>query len=181
MPDPSVSEALKEAYVVAPDAEVILHMLELRHPSFIDEDGNPDSIWLTLNEEDIAATLEAGAPVKGGQTVTFRSYPFQFRLAPIENTAAQQLELAIDNVDRRIIQNLDLAMASAAKIEMCYRPYLASDLSEPQMDPPPTFTLSDVTADSLTVRGRARVGINLNIKFPREVYTAVKFPALIGQ
>src|SRR6478672_6481090 len=124
MPDPSISDALKEAYAVAPDDETILHMLELRHPSFVDEAGNPDSIWLTLNEEDIAATLEDGAPVKGGETVTFLSFPFQFRLAPIENTAAQELELAIDNVDRRIVENLDLAMASATKIEICYRPYL---------------------------------------------------------
>jgi hypothetical protein len=181
MPDPSVSEALKEAYAVAPDDEVIIHTLELRHPNFVDEEGNPDSIWVTTNEEDIAATLEVGAPVKGGETVTFLSFPFQFRLAPIENSAAQELELAIDNVDRRIIQNLDLAMASATKIEMCYRPYLASDLSEPQMDPAPTYTLSQAKADGLTVRGRARVGINLNVKFPREVYTAAKFPALIGQ
>jgi hypothetical protein len=181
MPDPSVSDALKEAYAIAPDTALIHDTLELRHPLFIDEEGNPDSIWITTNVEPVTATLEEAAPVKGGQVVTFVSFPFQFALAPIENSAAQDLELAIDNVDRRIIENLDLAMASATKIEICYRPYLESDLSGPQMDPPPTFTLSQVKADALTVRGRARVSINLNVSFPRRLYTAVEFPALIGQ
>src|SRR5689334_19309549 len=144
MPDPSVQAALKEAYSVAPSDEVIIHGLELRHPSFTDEDGNPDSIWVTTNEKDVTATLEAGAPLHGGEAVTFTSFPFRFRLAPIENTATQELELAIDNVDRRLIENLDAAMAYGSKIQMCYRPFLASDLSTPQMDPPPVFTLSNV-------------------------------------
>src|SRR5689334_300949 len=144
MPDPSVEAALKEAYAVAPADEVINHTLELRHPAFTDEAGNPDSIWVTTNEDDVTATIEASAPLHGGEAVTFLSFPFRFRLAPIENNATQELELAIDNVDRRIVQNLDAAMAYGSKIQMCYRPFLASDLSTPQMDPPPVFTLSNV-------------------------------------
>lgn len=181
MPDPSVEQALKEAYATAPSDEVIIHTLELRHPAFTDDAGNPDSIWVTTNEVDVEATIEDDAPVRGGEAVTFLAFPFRFRLAPIENTAVQELELAIDAVDRRIIENLDAAASFGAKIQICYRPYLSSDLSEPQMDPPPEFTLSSVKADSLSVTGRCRVDIDLDGAFPRRIYTAAEFPALIGQ
>ena len=40
MPDTTLSEALKEAYASAPSDVVLLHTLELRHPSFVDEQGN---------------------------------------------------------------------------------------------------------------------------------------------
>lgn len=181
MPDPSVTLAMKEAYTLAPADEVIIHTLELRHPAFTAENGSPDSIWVTVEENAVAATIEAAAPVRGGQVVTFVSFPFRFRLAPIENSAGQELEVAIDNVDRRIVENLDAAAAYGAKIQMCYRPYLASDLTAPQMDPPPVYTLSQVKVDPLTVTARARIDIDLNGAFPRHLYTATEFPALLGQ
>lgn len=40
MPDTTLSEALKEAYASAPSDVILLHTLELRHPSFVDEQGN---------------------------------------------------------------------------------------------------------------------------------------------
>ena len=181
MPDPSVSAALKEAYAVAPSNDVTIHTLELRHPSFVDEAGNPDSIWVTTNEENVTATIEADAPVRGGTAAPFVSFPFRFRLAPIENSARQELEMAIDNVDRRIVENLDLAATSAVQIVMCYRPFLASDLDGPQMDPPPTFTLSNVKVDPLSCTARAKVDVDLDGAFPNRNYTAAEFPALIGQ
>ena len=41
MTDNTLSEALKEAYASAPSNVILLHTLELRHPSFVDENGNP--------------------------------------------------------------------------------------------------------------------------------------------
>ena len=181
MPDPSVSAALAEAYAVAPSDKVNIHTLELRHPAFLNDAGDPDSIWVTTNGADVVATIEAAAPVRGGEAVSFVSYPFRFRLAPIENTASQELEMAIDAVDRRIIENLDLAAAYGAKIQMCYRPFLSDDLDGPQMIPPPVFTLSNVRVDPLTCTARARIDIDLGGAFPNRNYTAAEFPALIGQ
>ena len=45
MPDPALSEAIREAYAAAPADVVILHTLELRHPAFGDDDGNPSKKW----------------------------------------------------------------------------------------------------------------------------------------
>lgn len=181
MPDPSVTAAMKEAYAIAPSDEVVIHTLELRHPSFVDDDGNPDSIWVTTQNDDVVATIEAAAPVKGGLAVTFRHFAFSFQLAPIMPGQSPTLQLRIDAVDARIVENLDLAIVLPTKIVMCYRPFLSSDLSAPQMDPPPTYTLSDVKVETLTVTAQARTGIDLNAAFPRRVYTAKEFPALIGQ
>lgn len=176
-----MSDAIKEAYATAPTDDVVIHTLELRHPSFVDDDGNPNSIWVTTQNDDLVATIEADATVKGGQDVTFRHFAFKFQLAGIAPGQTPTLQLSIDGVDRRIVENLDLAITQPTKIVMCYRPYLASDLSEPQMDPPAAYTLSSVKVDAMTVTGEARDGIDLNGAFPRKVYTAAEFPALIGQ
>ena len=37
MPDPTLSEAIQEAYAHAPTDAIILHTLELRHPDFRDD------------------------------------------------------------------------------------------------------------------------------------------------
>ncbi len=52
MPDTTLSEALKEAYASAPSDVILLHTLELRHPSFVDEQGNTLDV-LTVGESDL--------------------------------------------------------------------------------------------------------------------------------
>ncbi|HZP98550.1 MAG TPA: DUF1833 family protein [Reyranella sp.] len=172
---------MREAIAMAPSDEVVLHTIELRHPLFVDDDGNPDSIWVVLNETDIVATVEAGAPVKGGTAVTFRAFSFQFSPPGVDTTPSIEFEVTIDNVDSSIVENLDLAVTDSNKIVMCYRPYLDSDLSEPQMLPPPTFVLSEVKVDVFQVRARARIDIDLRGAFPRRLFTAAEFPGLINQ
>lgn len=175
MPDPSVSEALAEAYALAPADEVILHTLEIRHPSFT------DSIWVVRNTENILATIEAGAPVRGGEEIEFIGLPFEFSLPDITPGATPEIELQIDNVDRTIMEHLDLAVSSSAKIIVVYRPFLSGDLSEPQMDPPPSFELSDIRVDAMKVTARARTSIDLQGAFPRRLYTARDFPGLVDR
>lgn len=181
MPDPSVSDALAEAYALAPGDEIVLHTLEVRHPAFVDADGNPDSIWVVANSENVTATIEESAPIRGGEAVTFVGLPFAFRLPPVEPGATPEIELQIDNVDRRIVENLDLAVSDGNKIVVVYRPFLASDLTQPQMDPPPAFDLSDVRVDIMKVTARARTSIDLRGAFPRRLYTAREFPGLVGR
>lgn len=182
MPDPTISEALAEAMAIAPDDEIVIDTLEIRHPSFIDENGNPDSIWITTNEVEIVAPVEDDAPVKGGEMITFRSFAFSFALGRIEPGSGAEIEIRVDNVDRRIIEALDRAVMEPTKIIMCYRPFLSSDLEGgPQMIPPPSYVLSQCSVDSFTCIGRARVAIDLAGPFPRYVYTATEYPGLIGQ
>lgn len=179
MPDPTMTAALKEAYATALNEE-ILPALELAHSAFTDLQGNPDSIWLTPWSDDFEGTLEDDAPMRPAQTVTWRHFPFRFRLAPVDTSPAPDVEIRIDGVDRRIIEALDAAVVMPTKILLRYREYLASDLSAPSIVTPRTFVLNDVKVGALSVMARARIDADLNGAFPRFVYTAQEFPALIG-
>ena len=56
MPNNALSEALREAYASAPSDVVILHTLELRHPSFIDDDDQPMAIRVRVHATSTSAT-----------------------------------------------------------------------------------------------------------------------------
>lgn len=182
MTDESLSAALKEAYALAPADEVVLHTLEFRHADFVDQDGNPDSIWVVLNTENIEAPVEDDAPVRAGETVTFVAIQFEMTRPPIEAGATPEIEISVDNVDRRIVENLDRANESPEKIVAVYRCFLASDLEAgSQILPPPDFELSEVKVDLLKCRARARTSIDLRGAFPRMLYTARTHPGLVDR
>ncbi len=181
MPDPSISDALAEAAAIAPAAETILHTLELRHPSFVDDTGRPISIFVVQDDADLIAPLEAAAPVQAGAIVRFIGFGFSFRLMPVEPGTTPEIEITIDGVDRSVIHHLDQAVESGVPIVVAYRPYLANDVRDgPQMDPVPSFELSDVHVSVTAVKARARTGIDLRGSFPLLTYSAAAFPGLIG-
>jgi hypothetical protein len=182
MPDPALSDALLEAYAVAPADDLIFDTLEVRHPLFVDAGGNPDSAWLVANDEAILARIEADAALKAGQLVEFLPVPFRFSLAPVEPGAVPEIEVTIDNAGRVLVAQLDRAVTTTDKITLVYRPYLQSGLlTGPEMDPPPSFELASVQVDLLKVTARARVTADLRGAFPRRLYTAADFPGLIGR
>lgn len=182
MPDPSLTDALAEAAALAPSDEVIRHTLEIRHPDFINDAGLPDSLWITNDTEPLDAPIEADAPVRPGETVTFVALAFSFALMPIEAGTTPEIEITIDGVNRAVVQALDRAMESGQPIAVAYRPYLDSALGDgPQMDPVPTFELSDVTVALTSVTLRARTGIDMRGAFPVRQYTIADFPGLAGR
>lgn len=182
MPDPSITDALAEAAALAPAEEIIRHTLEIRHPSFIDAAGLPDSVWITADTEPLTAPLEADAPVRPGETVTFAALAFSFALMPIEPGTTPEIEITIDGVNRAIVQYLDMAMTSVQPIVIAYRPYLDTAVADgPQMDPVPTFEASEVTVGLTGVTLKARTGIDLRGAFPVRQYNITEFPGLAGR
>lgn len=180
MSDPSISEALAEAIAIAPSDEVILNAIEIRHPLFVDEEGNPDSIWAVLNNENITALIEADAPIRGGEMVEHIGMQFSLSLARIQPGAVQEIQFAIDNVDRRIVENLDIAITDGNRIVLVFRAFLSTDLEDgPQLIR--TYELSDVKVDAMRVTARARTSNDLRRAFPNRTYTATEFPALVGR
>ena len=178
MPDPSLSQAIKEAYAAAPSDVVILHTLELRHPAFVDDDGNVTAIRVVRDHADLTARLEPGAPLDGGVMVTFVALAFDLSLPTIDTAPVPEITVTLDNVSREIVWHLDAAVATQDKIEITYRPYLSADLEGPQMDPPITLVLTVVEANALQITGRARMLDIGNKAFPAEIYTAKRFPGL---
>ena len=178
MTDNTLSEALKEAYASAPSDVILLHTLELRHPSFVDENGNPTAIRVVRDNVNHICTLEDTAPLNPGQAVEFTAMAFDLTLPPVEAIPVPEITLSIDNVSTEIIKYLDRAVETQDMIEMTYRPYLISDLSMPQMDPPITLVITEVTADISKISATARM-MDIGTKsFPAENYTVKKYPGL---
>lgn len=174
MPDPSLSAAIQEAYASAPADVVILHTLELRHPSFV------APIRVVNDHQDLTATLEASAPLDPSTPVTFSRFAFRFSLPEVQTTGMPEIEIEIDNLDPTIIGYLDAAAQTEDLIEVTYRPFLSSDTTAPQMDPPLTLVLHDVEATVFSIRGRASFGDFGNNRFPSEAYDQERFPGLVG-
>ena len=164
----SLSDALKEAMVCAPSDDVYLETLEIRHASIA------EPIYLVRNREDITATLETS------DVVVFEAAAFRMALPASGDNGLQELTLAVDNVDRRVSDFFSNAKNYQTPVQCTYRPYLLSDLSEPQMNPPLVLYLSDISITLFEVTAKASFVDLLNKKFPSELYTRARFPSLGG-
>lgn len=174
MPDPTLSDALKEAYASSPNVPSV-HTLEFRHESLT------TPIRLALWNSAWLAYLEADAPANPGEEVTFASYRFDFKKPKITADGVAVMEITVDNVSRVIGESLAGATQSATPVQMTYREYLANDPTAPQNDPPTTLEVLDATADLLQVTITCGVESLMNRKFPYEVYTAQKWPGLVNE
>ena len=174
MPNPALQDAIKEAYSVAPTNMIIHHTLEFYHPSFDDQ-----VIRVVEGFGELVATLESGAPRNEGEQVTFQPYPFRVTLPPVFEKAAPELSIAIDNVSREILVQIEKAATSLDSIELIYRPYVNTDLSTPQMNPPIKLNVVGCTANISTITATCRFHDLANVSFPTNVYTSREFPGLI--
>ncbi|MFI3241766.1 MAG: DUF1833 family protein [Alphaproteobacteria bacterium] len=178
MADETLSEALKEAYASAPSDVILLHTLELRHPAFVDDDGNETAIRVVRDHVDHVCTLEDSASLNPGEAVEFVAMAFDLSLPTVNTSPTPEITVTIDNVSTEIIAYLDKAIETQDMIELTYRPYLSNDLTEPQMNPPITLTISEINVDILKITATASMMDIGNLSFPSENYTVAKYPAL---
>lgn len=173
MPDPALSEAIREAYASAPADEVILHTLELWHPAFT------APIRVVRDEVAMDARIEAEAARDAGAMVAFVAYAFDIKPPEQTTSGVPQCVIEIDNVSRDILAQIDLAVASAEPVTVIYRAYLDSDLdSGPENDPPLEMTLSAISANPFRIRATAGFPDLLNLRFPSLDYDLERFPGL---
>lgn len=166
MPNASLTAAIKEAYATAPSDVVYLETLEISHPLV------SPSIYLVKDRVNHSMTLET-AVVK-----TFVACAFRLTLPASGENGVQELTIAIDNVDRAVSDFIDVVKDSSTAVTLTFRPYLSTDLTVPQMNPPLVLYLSDVTVSTYEVRGRATFADILNKKYPTRLYTRADFPSL---
>lgn len=178
MSDTALSQAIKEAYASAPVDDFYLYTIEINHPAFVDGSGNPTAIRVVADEVDLVATLEASAPLNGGQQVTFTAFAFDVKPPEVSDIANPVMTLVMDNVSTEIENNIALATASGVKAEVTFRIYLSSDLSGPQNYPTTTMTVFDIVADDFTVTCTCGYSDPANKLFPGELYTLQRFPSL---
>jgi len=165
------SEAIKEAFAVCPSNLVIYHTLQVRQV------GVQSSVFLVQARRPITAADELG------NYHLFEPVGFQFTLPPSNTEGFRSLNLAIDNITQRLVDFIEaaknaLALPTPVPVEAIYRPYLNTDLSVPQMNPPIVLYLKDVEMTDTQVTGRATFMDVVNRKFPLEIYTRKRFPSL---
>jgi len=162
----ALSEAIKEAFALAPSNVVYLETLEIIHPQIV------DSIRLVKDRANHDFRLESGV-VK-----TFEAAGFRMALPQSGDNGLQELTIGIDNVDRRVSDFLNTAATYGEMVTVIFRPYLSTDPNTVQMNPPLELYLTDIAVTALEVTGKATFANINNKPFPTERYTRSRFPSL---
>lgn len=173
MPDSTLTQALKEAYAVAPNNTVAYHTLEIYHPAFT------TPIRVVRDFVDLTATLESTAPRNPSTAVTFTGYAFDIVPPEVSTIGVPQCQIQIDNVSREITANLELAIPTSTPIQVIYRMFISTDLSAPQNNPPMILTITSISVDVFKVTATATFGDLVNKKFPSVIYDINTFPGLV--
>jgi len=173
MPDPTLSDAIQEAYAIAPTNEVIYHTLEIWHPGF----SLP--IRVVRDVAAISARIEAGAARDAGALVTFEGYAFDVVPPDQSATALPQCVIEIDNVSREILAQIDAAVFEVDEITVIYRSYLSDNLTVgPENLPPLEMSITQISATPLRIRAVAGFANLLDRRFPAIDYNLETFPGL---
>ncbi|MEX3915971.1 DUF1833 family protein [Paraburkholderia sp. BR10872] len=175
----TLSQALAEIYASNPQDDYVLNTLEIRHPTFIDNAGNPAPIRVVADHEPLQAKLEADAPLNAGDSVQFEAVAFNFKLPSMEEGQAPQLDVTLDGVSREVVSHLENAVAQTAQIEVTYRRFRAADpAAGPQDVEPLTLYASSAKATLTQVTTSATLTDIHNKAFPSRIYTTTDFPGL---
>ncbi|MBR1206954.1 MULTISPECIES: DUF1833 family protein [unclassified Bradyrhizobium] len=172
---PTHNEALLEAYASCPPSARIYYTLELWQSSF----DQPARVVANVGD-DMAFGLEVGAPRDAGETVTFIACPFQAGYPEQKEGQPPSTTIKIDNVNRELVPKIRAAQGAREYIQVLYREYLGSDLTEPAYGPI-EFELRSVQMVGASLTGTVMVKNLQNKRFPRltKNYDYVQFPSLL--
>jgi len=175
----SHSEAIAESRVYATVDEPELLTLALYHSAIVDQFGQPTGAYAVNDFEELVATVEADAPVHGGEEVTFRPVPMRVTL-PEESDDVRDpgAQIEIDNAARVLTPYLRAAAQTQEPVQLIARTYLPSDTSAPHEMPPLHLEVTGASADGVNVTLRAGFGDVTNYPFPSVLYTPEGFPGL---
>ena len=173
-----LNDAIAEAYASARTDVVVLHTLEFRCASFLDEAGNVTALRFVQDaDQNHTCSLEATAPLNAGQAVEFIGAMFGLTLPSVEEGAAPKLSITVPNIGTKITQHIDNATTGDKPITVTYRAYLDSNTSEPQ-NRPLTLELDSCKASGGMITATATLMNLSNKSFPSVLYDTVRFPGL---
>lgn len=184
----SWTEAIEEARASAPADVFELETIEILHPAFVDDEDNPDSVRLVLDDRDWELELEPDAPLNGGQSVTFSKAAMRIERPAQEEGTLGEVRLSFDNVPRAYMPYLDAAAQVRATAQLILRVWLADrdlETGAYSAEGPPAEILRGLTIRGVQITGRsvtatARFLDLLNLGFPRRIFSREDFPALFG-
>lgn len=130
------------------------------------------------NYEDVEARLEPVGDQTEGDLVTFKAFGFLLELPPKNERGIGELTIEMDNVDNLVEDYINDAVETGGSITVRYRPYLADDLSAPDLSPPLSLEIKQISVNGSRITGRASFCQIVNAKFPTRYYTRSDFPSL---
>jgi hypothetical protein len=173
MPDPTISEAIAEAYASNPVGSVIWETMELWHPAWT------DPLYIVGDRLPLDARIEATAERNAGAAVTFVPWSFTFVPPDMSQQSLPQATIDIDNVSREIGRQLDLAILDGRPIKVIWRTYLSGRQMEgPEHLPPIKMELKTVNMSVMSIRATLGFRDLLNATFPSLEYDSDHFPGL---
>ena len=114
---------------------------------------------------------------ENGREITFTAAGISVALPKKNNTGAQSLTFAIDNITGEAQQLIDEALEAEERVILTFRAFLASDKSVPA-DTPYRMTVLSGDMQGTVVQVQAGFFDLLNTAWPRDKYTAAFAPGL---
>lgn len=154
----SLSSVARAAVFAQQTGEVFVLLLELEHPQF---------------SEIVRVSSDNLPTISGGYT--FSPFPFEITLPDESEEAPPRVTLKIDNVDRRITQEIRRVYGDPVTVRL--RVVLASSPDTIEAGPF-EFSLREIEYDSRSISGVLMFEDLLNESFPADSFTPARFPGL---
>lgn len=170
------TDSLREYYFSREPGVVRLELIELRHPAFMDGDTNV-AVRFVNNQDDIALTMEADAPMNAGETVTFKAGAFAATPPEQASPGLPTCGLEVDNVGAILMPYMTAAAASNDPIELSYREARSDELDAPALSVH-GMTIKSARAGVQRVTAQAGFEDLLNKPHPADVISLQDYPGL---
>src|SRR5262245_42719935 len=167
MPVRQYTSPAQRVLASAPYGQMPLWAITLTHSLFSQDHHIINRPWpMELTHEDLTI-------------ITYEPAYFQITLPKMDGKGQQDLQLSFQNVDRVIVDELELAIGDPSeRIAVVLRLFLEDAPSAGPQNVPLRLSLAQVNADNTTVTGTAGRPDTLNLAFPSEVYRVALWPGL---
>jgi hypothetical protein len=174
--DPTWSDAIREAWAVAPAGLIPYDTLEF----LFTRDGVLRSERFVRERHAITATLEADAPLDASAAALFNPAAFSVKLPEQKGEGGSpQMDITVPNIGRELALHLKAASFSATPVRAVYRVYTNLDLTAPHQSPGPLIMdVASVSANVDSVTAHCHFGGSGQRRFPGLEYQLRHHPSM---
>ncbi len=166
-----LSAAMEEAYASAPANVVILHTLELYHPSW----GTP--VRLVTGDDGLDAAEVVALTLENGTVANFTAMAFDVTPPGFDEDGPTPGKIRVDGVSAMLVPYLEAVAVSAGTISVTYRAYRSDARFEPG-DVITGLRMRQVSVSATAVEGEVGFEEVGGQAFPRATYDIDNYPGL---
>lgn len=166
----TITAAAQEAFASAREGIHILETVELYHPDWA-------SVFRIVNDPaDFTGTLESTAPRDASSAQLFTAFSFSVQLPKKGEVGRQELQLSIDNVSLEIFDLIRSNDASNGAVQVIYRMFISSDLTQPGRVH--SMFIKSISVTAQTVTANCVYADHVNRRFPTLDYDKATWPGI---